>query len=143
MLKIIEVSADKTYTIRKEVLRNNIDLPFKFDGDLNETTFHLGAFNNDKIVGVASFMKNEHKLFKGSQFQLRGMATLPEVRGLGFGKELINKSVEILKAKNTTILWCNARIVALPFYEKLGFKIVGEPFDIEIIGTHYVLVKEF
>lgn len=139
---IKEIEATDTYRIRKQVLRNGLDLPVKFDGDLDKCSFHLGSFSQDKLIGIASFMKNAKDIFSGKQYQLRGMATLPEARGLGFGKALIFKAIEILKEKDASILWCNARKIALPFYQNLGFKIYGEPFDIPEIGIHYLLKKE-
>ena len=36
-------------------------------------------------------------------------------------------------------LWCNARIKAVPFYERNGFAIHGGPFEIAGIGTHYLM----
>ena len=40
------------------------------------------------------------------------------------------------------MVWCNARLVAIDFlYRSIGFKIVGEIFDIEGIGPHYYMYK--
>ncbi len=70
------------------------------------------------------------------------MATLDEYQGKGLGKELILKVEEVLKEKNVDVLWCNARVVALGFYKKLGFKIKGSKFDILLIGYHYEMLKD-
>jgi ribosomal protein S18 acetylase RimI-like enzyme len=70
------------------------------------------------------------------------MATLPIVRGKGYGKAILHKAFEELKRKKIPILWCNARVVALDFYQKLGFEIIGEPFDLPQIGTHYKMYKK-
>jgi predicted GNAT family N-acyltransferase len=142
MMFIKKIEATETYSIRKEILRNGVDLPVTFDGDFDENTFHLGVFREEKLIGIASFMKTNKELFSKNQYQLRGMATLLEVRGLGFGKELILKSIEVLKEKGIVVLWCNAREIALSFYENLGFEIIGDSFDISEIGTHYLLKKE-
>ena len=42
MIKIKNISAQETYNIRLTVLRNNIDLPYKFKEDEYGSTFHLG-----------------------------------------------------------------------------------------------------
>lgn len=136
------ISTEETYFIRKEVLRKGIDKPFKFEGDFDKHTFHLGAFKNDKLVGVATFMYISCNLLKGLQFQLRGMATLVDVRGEGYGKFLVDKASELLKNKHIDILWCNAREVAVEFYKKNGFKIIGDSFEIDQIGKHYKMYKE-
>ena len=142
MIEIKMISADKTYTIRKDILRKGMDLPVQFSGDYDAGSFHLGIYENNVLKGICSFMKTNNELFDVEQYQLRGMATLTEVRGRGFGKLLLEKSFEILREKKVKILWCNAREVALTFYIKLNFVQVGEPFDILQVGKHYRLFKK-
>lgn len=137
-----EVLANETYPIRKEVLRNNLPLPETMDGDFDEFTFHLGMFLNQKLIGVATFMKNNKPDFKGVQYQLRGMATHQNYQHKGVGKKLLFEGVEILKKRNVEVLWCNARVAALSFYEKLGFISIGEEFDIHLVGKHYMMFKK-
>ena len=83
------IKLEETYIIRKEVLRKNIDLTYKFDGDYDENTFHLGVFVDNELVCIASFMKEKNKFLKGKQYQLRGMATLTSHRGKGYGKMIL------------------------------------------------------
>ncbi|SNR32650.1 GNAT family N-acetyltransferase [Lutibacter flavus] len=141
MINIKTITTEETYDIRKEVLRKNIPLPFEFNGDLDEDTFHLGAFKNNKLIAVSSFMKVKKENFKGEQFQLRGMATLDKFQGIGAGKLMMEKAFSILKELNIDCLWCNARIIAVNFYEKQGLETIGEKFDIAFIGEHYVMFK--
>ncbi len=141
MIEIKNISAQETYAIRLEVLRKDIDLPYKFNGDLDKDTFHLGAFKEDKLIAVSSFMKVKNRNFKGVQYQLRGMATLTQYQGFGIGKQLIIKAEKILKPLNIDCLWCNARVIAVDFYKKQGFKTFGEVFDIPLIGGHYSMYK--
>ncbi|NLP57949.1 GNAT family N-acetyltransferase [Lutibacter sp. B1] len=139
MIKIKQISAEETYPIRLEVLRKNILLPYVFNGDTDNDTFHIGAFEDDKLIAVSSYMKVSNSNFKGNQYQLRGMATLTEYQGLGAGKLMLHKVFSILKTKNIDILWCNARVAALNFYKKQGFVVFGDKFDVPQIGDHYVM----
>lgn len=75
------ISAETTYSTRWEVLRKG--KPFesaKFPEDSNSGSFHLGYFENEELVCVASFIQKQppeivsHKY--NSTYQLRGMATL-------------------------------------------------------------------
>src|SRR4030066_821521 len=141
MIQIKENSAQETFPIRLEVLRKNIPLPFEFNGDFDSDTIHLGAFKNDKLIAVSSYMKANYKDFEGNQYQLRGMATLTEYQGFGAGKLMLQKAVQILKEKNRNLLWCNARIAAVDFYKKQGFQTFGEKFEISYVGDHYVMFK--
>lgn len=141
MIEVKHIQAEETYAIRLEVLRQNIPLPYKFNGDFDKDTFHLGAYLNNELVGVATFMKNNSKQFSGLQYQLRGMATLDKVRGKGAGKKIMQRAFTILKAKSVNCLWCNARVIAVPFYEKLGLQTIGNQFNINYVGPHYVMYK--
>lgn len=142
MIQIKEISAKETFPIRLEVLRKNIPLPYEFNGDFETETIHLGAFKDEKLIAVSSYMKAGYKDFEGNQFQLRGMATLTEFQGFGAGKLMLQKAVQIIKEKNCNLLWCNARIAAVDFYKKQGFQTFGEKFEISLVGEHYVMFKK-
>ncbi|CAM1346544.1 GNAT family N-acetyltransferase [Tenacibaculum crassostreae] len=142
MIKIKNISTQDTYEIRLTVLRKNIDLPYKFKGDNDKGTFHLGAFYKNELVGIATFMKNTIDNEVEEQYQLRGMATLPKVRGKGTGKLLIEEAKRIIKEKGISFLWCNARKEAVGFYESLNFKIIGEEFDVQKVGLHCKMMTE-
>ncbi len=143
MIEIKLISPEDTYKIRRVILRKNIPLSEKSEGDFDKDTFHLGAFIEGELISVATLIKNESSFFEGSQYRLRGMATSENYQGKGLGKKLILKAEEILKERKVDVLWFNARIVALEFYKKLGYKIIGEEFDIQFIGTHYTMSKKF
>ena len=70
------------------------------------------------------------------------MATDIEYRKRGIGKKIMLRAFEEIKKKKGTLLWCNARIIAIEFYKKIGFQIKGEEFDIPDIGKHYFMYKK-
>ncbi|MGB3776459.1 MAG: GNAT family N-acetyltransferase [Leeuwenhoekiella sp.] len=143
MVKILKIDAKETYAIRHEVLRPGRPLEERiFAGDDEYTTFHLGVYEEENLVGIASFVVDENRFFTGSQYRLRGMAVLPAYRGKDYGKKLIAEGEKILRERGVTVLWFNAREIAVGFYEKLDFKIVGEPFEIPTVGLHYVMYKK-
>ena len=92
---------------------------------------------------MATFVEKDNSYFQGKQFRLRGMATSENHQGKGMGRKLILKAEGILKERKVDILWFNARIVALDFYSKLGYEIIGEQFDIQYIGVHFNMYKKF
>lgn len=142
MIQIVEIPTLNTFPIRLEVLRKNIPLPYEFNGDFDSETFHLGAYKDDELIAVSSYMKTSNSNFEGNQYQLRGMATLTEHQGSGAGKLMLQQAFLILKERNTKVLWCNARIAAVDFYKKQGFQTFGEKFEILHVGGHYVMFKE-
>ena len=137
-----QITAAETYAVRHPVLRAGRPVETcAMPGDDAEDTFHLGLFDAEKLVGVVTFMNAAKTQFTGKQYQLRGMAVLEAYQGKGLGNILVTEGEQQLKQLGYDLLWCNARIKALNFYTRKGFKIEGEPFEIEPIGTHYLLYK--
>ncbi|MBJ6369641.1 GNAT family N-acetyltransferase [Snuella sp. CAU 1569] len=132
------------YKVRQPVLRGGKPIEScVFEGDDLETTIHVGVFVAGELVAVSSFLKNKHdKVLSECQYQLRGMAVLESFQNKGLGSIMLNYGEQLLKNKLTGVIWCNAREVALNFYKKQGYTIVGEPFNIKNIGLHYTMKKK-
>ena len=139
-MPIRPISAAETIAVRWPVLRPGLPRETaEFDGDDAPGTLHFGAFDDDALTGVASIYL---AIFPAQPdvsptMQLRGMATLPEVRGAGFGTALLDACVAAAHGKGAALIWCNARTSAAPFYAKHGWQIVGEEFDIPTVGPHF------
>jgi predicted GNAT family N-acyltransferase len=145
MIAIKKIDFKDTFIIRHPVLRAGkpIESCF-FDGDDLESTFHFGLFDVDKLVGVISVFKNKNATFRvANQFQIRGMAILQEHRQFGYGKLLLQRAEEQISKKKGDLIWFNAREIAVPFYQKLGYEKFGKPYEIEGIGTHYLMFKNW
>ena len=134
------ISAAETIAVRWPILRPGFPRETAvFDGDDAPGTRHFGAFDGDRLTGVASIYLAPFPAQPdvSPTFQLRGMATLPEVRGAGFGKALLNACVAAARECGAAIIWCNARTSAAEFYAKNGWQIVGGEFDIPTVGPHF------
>jgi len=137
------ITAEETWPVRHPVLRKGRPLEDVYmEADEKESTFHLGIFFKEIIVGVASFMEDDHPSFKGTQSRLRGMAVLPEFRKRGLAAAMLIRAEELLRERDRSILWFNARLVALNFYKEMGYETVGTEFDIPLVGPHFVMKKE-
>lgn len=143
MYEVKEISAEETIAVRHPVLRKGRPIEdCVFVGDNEASTFHLGLFESDKLIGVATFVKDCHEAFQESpQYRLRGMAVLEEHQGQGLGDVLLKAGETELKQRNIPFLWFNARKIAWNFYLRNGYNIYGEPFEMTGIGTHYVMYK--
>ena len=69
------------------------------------------------------------------------MAVLESHQGRGLGGKLLGYGLDLLKEKEASILWMNARIGAVEFYQKLQFSSIGDLFDIPPIGIHQRMYK--
>ena len=141
-LSIRKISSKETYEVRHPVLREGRPIEdCVFDHDDEPYTFHLGLYILDELLGVITYIKQDHPEFNGNQYQLRGMAVLKGYRKRGFGNLLIEKGEEILIHRNASMVWCNAREIAVNFYEKHDFIKIGKPFVIPKIGLHFAMYK--
>lgn len=140
-MEVLRINATDTYRIRHQVLRPNGTLKdCEFKGDKDDLTFHLGAFVEKKLVSVASFYFEKHPDIEGQyQFRLRGMATLPEHRAHGHSSALLRTAFPLIKQNLCQVLWCNAREVAIGFYENIGFKKHGHIFEVPETGPHQLM----
>lgn len=143
MFTIKIISAIETYSVRHPVLRALKPIEScEFPNDDDPSTVHFGLFAVSKLAAVASLFHQKSSLFEGNQYQLRGMAVLENFRRRGYGEALVNISEEYARKNDSDIIWFNARENAVPFYQSLDYKIFGEAFEIENIGTHYVMYKQ-
>ncbi|TYB79272.1 GNAT family N-acetyltransferase [Bizionia myxarmorum] len=138
------VPAEDTYPIRQAILRAGKPIEdCVFEGDTLKSTFHLGLFFKDSLIGVASFIQNNHDDFiEDFQYQLRGMAILQDFQKKGLGEILIIAGEEYLRKRDVFRLWFNAREKAVNFYKSHKYSIEGDAFDILGIGIHYLMSKE-
>ena len=142
MNTIRQIPSEATFAVRHPVLRAGKSLETcKFDGDDLDTTLHFGYYEHDNLVGVASVFNKSSPLFSNPlQFQLRGMAVLETHQKLGIGALLFKHCYKYCKSQGNATLWFNTRIAAVPFYQNLNCKIIGEPFIIAEIGEHYTMM---
>jgi len=140
---IKEISTSDTFLVRYPVLRAGKPLEScRFKGDDLATTKHFGLFVDKNLVGVISAFENKSDSFiENRQFQIRGMAVLSSEQGKGFGEKLLGFVEDYVRNQKGDLIWFNARSIAVVFYEKYGYTITGNAFEIPEVGTHYIMYK--
>jgi predicted GNAT family N-acyltransferase len=133
----IEEILDLRWTILREGLPRE---SANFEGDTEPNTYHFAAIVDDERVACATFLRRPFK--DESAWQLRGMAVRRDVQKSHIGRRLLQFAERfVLDQKYSSLLWCNARVPASPFYVKQGWTIVSEPFDIPSAGPHLKMIK--
>jgi GNAT superfamily N-acetyltransferase len=133
---------DEIIVLRHRILRAGLPVEAAhFDGDHEPTTRHAGVFDgNNAAVGCATMVLNTWQVEPA--WQLRGMATDEAWQGHGLGRALLDYVTELALATSATrLLWCNARVPALAFYERQGWQIVSDEFDIPTAGPHRKMMR--
>jgi len=72
-------------------------------------------------------------------WRLRAMATADGFRGRGVGRLVLDAIVRHVADVGGGLLWCGARIRAVPFYERAGFSTLGDLYEEPDIGTHVLM----
>jgi GNAT superfamily N-acetyltransferase len=113
-----------------------------YPGDAVKGAVHFGVFDGQSTVAIASIAPEPSPLFSEStQYRLRGMAVDPEYRRHRLATRLLASIELCLSQRQVPLLWFNARQVAFPFYESLGYEYASELFEMEEIGPHRVMYK--
>ena len=142
---IKNITAKETFIVRHPVLRPGRPIEScSFDLDNHPSSLHLGVEKDNRIIAVLSALPIQCENFPGlKSMRIRGIATLPEFQRKGLGSLLMNEIEErLLNFKKINLLWLNARINAVGFYEHLGYNAVGTTFNIEGIGVHQRYFKK-
>lgn len=101
--------------------------------DIDPRTRFLVAYHDNKMVGCSTLQTDPRD---GAIYRIRGMAVDFEFQNNGIGSRIVEMLQKYAKENNSGI-WCNARIRAVPMYERRGFVIISEVFEIEGIGPHH------
>jgi GNAT superfamily N-acetyltransferase len=129
-----EVPIAQTRPLRQAILRPH-DSEETVASHEPEDAFALGAFHEEELIAVGFIAADG----RPGSWRIRGMATVASARGEGVGSAVLAGLVEHARAASAARVWCNARTPARSFYERAGFRIVSEEFEIPGIGPHFVM----
>ena len=123
-VKIVKSSSEKelVLSIRKEVFIRGLNIPEYLEIDENEdmATYVL-AYTKSKPVGTARWRKTREGI------KLERFAVLDKYRSNGIGATMTKFILRNLK--ETQLIYLYAQESAINFYDKLGFKSVGNLFE--------------
>ena len=126
-------------------------MPFKQDGEPGTATFGAIDRASGAVVGVATVFR-EPAPFDAAEagvrfgagneattWRLRAMATREDLQGQGIGSLVLNTALDHVAAEGGDLVWCNARVHAIGFYERAGFVTWGDEWVVPIHGPHVVM----
>jgi predicted N-acetyltransferase YhbS len=122
--------------LRDNVLRRPLGLTFSHDELLQEKNEILIVCTDDEVMlGCCMLVKVDNETLR-----LRQMAVAPNLHGKGIGASIINFAENLAKDKGYKKIAMHARDSAIGFYEKFGYKIIGNQF-IEVNTAHHLMEK--
>lgn len=130
--KLSEIKKIRTKVFQQE---QGVAEELEFDG-LDEKAQHLLAYLNQRPVGTTRIRTIDEQTVK-----IERLAVLPEARGQGIGKKLMEKALEIISNDNYQVVMIHAQEYIKELYLQLGFEQVGETFQ-EANIAHLKMLKK-
>ena len=138
-LKIIDHGSKeykKMVDLRHQVLRKPLGLEFTEEELAREhEDILIGAFEDDMMLGCCMLT-----MVEPDKVRLRQMAVIAGLQGKGIGRVLMEFAENLARDRGYKTITMHARKSAVGFYEKQGYKRVGEEF-VEVTIPHYVMEK--
>lgn len=143
---VARVPPAETYDLRGRVLRPGAPADrVRFDVDDLPATAAFAAREADGTVVGTAIVYPEPCPWAPARpgaWRLRGMATAEGRRGAGIGARVLDAVLAHVTAAGGSIVWCNARVPARPFYERAGFATHGDEWIDPEIGPHVAMWRD-
>ena len=123
---------EKCFQIRKEVFVKEQKCNPKDEYENEEDSTHFLLINDNTAVATARYRQTKNGI------KMERFAVLKEMRGKGYGLLILNHMIADL-SNNKLIKYLHAQVQVVGFYEKVGFKKIGEQFD-EVGIMHYKMI---
>ena len=122
--------------LRNDILRQPLGLVFTEDELAKEKEdILIGAFDDDEMLACCLLTRSGN-----DSVRLRQMAVQNNLQGKGIGASMMNFAETVARDKGFKKMTMHARKTALGFYEKLGYRVVGDEFT-EVTIPHFVMEK--
>ncbi len=122
--------------LRHLILRQPLGLSFTPDElEKEKDNILIASFEEDEMLGCCML-----KPVDSQTLQLRQMAVPDKLQGKGIGASIISFAESLAVDKGYRRIMMHARDTAIGFYEKFGYKKVGEQFT-EVNIPHHIMEK--
>jgi GNAT superfamily N-acetyltransferase len=139
------VAPGVTHDLRHRVLRlHEAPEDLRLDADDDPRAGFFAAQTDDGTTIATAVVFPESPPWDtgaAGAWRLRGMATEEGWRSRGIGAAVLGAVVDHVVAAGGRLLWCNARLAAVSFYERADFVRLGEEWDEPLIGPHVAMQR--
>ncbi len=126
-----------TVTFRDDLLRRPLGLRMS-EHDLagEDRQLHVAAMEGSRVVGCIVL-----KPISDDSIKLRQMAVHPDLRAHGLGSRILREAEALALEKGYRAVEIHSRTVAVDFYLRNGYAVVGEEFE-EVTIPHVKMTKK-
>jgi len=118
------------------------DPPWLAEEDLD--ILHVGGYRDGRLAGFATIARRRAPgVPEPNSWRILGIGVEHGHRGYGLGAMLAHRCLDHAAARGARLVWCKTPAAAYGFFEHLGFRRRGQPFEAPGAGPHYVMMAEF
>lgn len=118
--------------LRRRLLRMPLGLVLtEAQLEAEQDQVHLALWHDDVVSGTLLLVPPD----AAGVAKLRQMAVASELQGRGLGAALVRRAEAMLRQPVARRIELSARETVIGFYERLGYRVEGEPF-IEVTVAH-------
>ena len=115
----------EAFLVREEVFIREQKVPAELELDeFDPSAAHALAYLEACCIGTGRLVD-----LGGGISQIGRMAILAQFRNQGIGLQILEKLTDLAKSQGAKSIVLHSQVVAIPFYEKLGFKPEGPIYD--------------
>jgi len=119
-----EAQAD-AFLVRQEVFIHEQGVPAELELDeYDPLAAHALAYLDGRCIGTGRMVN-----LGSGKAQIGRMAVLAQFRGAGTGTQILEQLIGMAKSQGTQTITLHSQVIAIPFYEKLGFEVQGPIYD--------------
>ena len=123
--------------LRYTILRQPLGLVFSNEElEKEKNDILIAAFDDDEMLGCCMLVPIDNNTLR-----VRQMAVNNNLQGKGIGASIMSFAETLARDKGYNKLIMHASDTAIGFYEKFGYKVVGDQF-IEVKVAHHVMEKK-
>ncbi len=114
-----------------------------------EHTISVPLLEDPAVIAIQAYRLNDNqtnalatcRIFEeDGKWMLGRVAVSKAARGMHLGSKMVEAVQEYLREKGVAALYCHAQMRVEPFYAKLGYQEIGEPF--EEAGIQHIMMKK-
>ena len=129
-----KVEIEKCFKIRNEVFVLEQKCDPKDEYEYEEESTHFLLTDNKIPIATARYRQTSFGI------KMERFAVLATNRGKGYGLIILKHMINKLKHINS-VIYLHAQVQVVEFYEKVGFKKIGDKFD-EVGIMHYKMILD-
>lgn len=131
-VEVRRAKAEEIFPLRHAVLRPGRPVSASVYGE-DDGAVHIGAWDDGLLVGCATvfpdpWVGSADWPAEPAAWRLRGMAVDPSRHRTGVGRQVLAAVADAATSAGAPLLWANARVTALAFYEAGGWVVAGDEF---------------